>query len=159
MTGKWRNWYTRTTQNRVPYGLRVRFPPCPPKIPERYIESLLFKDEVSGLPKTGQVWSALRAITLPRVSRQTACSDAACLTPLAGAKLMFTSNSTQLFKQISFIEGLAGTVGFSSMPYFKQVLRHEAGGECFEGFLGGLEPPGGGRGGCGYAPDWLIDWG
>ncbi len=28
--GEWRNWYTRTTQNRVPYGVRVRFPPRPP---------------------------------------------------------------------------------------------------------------------------------
>lgn len=30
LAGEWRNWYTRTTQNRVPYGLRVRFPPRPP---------------------------------------------------------------------------------------------------------------------------------
>ncbi len=30
--GEWRNWYTRTTQNRVPYGLRVRFPPRPPHL-------------------------------------------------------------------------------------------------------------------------------
>ncbi len=30
--GEWRNWYTRTTQNRVPYGLRVRFPPRPPRM-------------------------------------------------------------------------------------------------------------------------------
>ncbi len=31
-SGEWRNWYTRTTQNRVPNGLRVRFPPRPPRI-------------------------------------------------------------------------------------------------------------------------------
>lgn len=30
--GVWRNWYTRTTQNRVPQGLRVRLPPRPPNI-------------------------------------------------------------------------------------------------------------------------------
>lgn len=28
--GEWRNWYTRTTQNRVPPGVWVRFPPRPP---------------------------------------------------------------------------------------------------------------------------------
>lgn len=30
--GVWRNWYTRTTQNRVPQGLRVRPPPRPPTV-------------------------------------------------------------------------------------------------------------------------------
>ncbi len=28
--GEWRNWYTRTTQNRVSHDLRVRVPPRPP---------------------------------------------------------------------------------------------------------------------------------
>ena len=28
---KWRNWYTRTTQNRVPQGLRVQVPPSAQK--------------------------------------------------------------------------------------------------------------------------------
>lgn len=27
--GEWRNWQTRTTQNRVPYGMWVRIPPRP----------------------------------------------------------------------------------------------------------------------------------
>ena len=27
---RWRNWYTRTTQNRVPSGLRVQVPPAAP---------------------------------------------------------------------------------------------------------------------------------
>lgn len=27
---EWRNWYTRTTQNRVPQGLRVQVPPPAP---------------------------------------------------------------------------------------------------------------------------------
>lgn len=27
---KWRNWYTRTFEGRVPKGLRVRVPPCAP---------------------------------------------------------------------------------------------------------------------------------
>lgn len=27
--GTWRNWFTRTTQNRIPSGLWVRVPPCP----------------------------------------------------------------------------------------------------------------------------------
>src|SRR5579862_745863 len=30
--GEWRNWYTRTTQNRVPQGLWVQVPPRPPRI-------------------------------------------------------------------------------------------------------------------------------
>ena len=29
--GRVAEWYTRATQNRVPYGLRVQVPPCPPK--------------------------------------------------------------------------------------------------------------------------------
>jgi hypothetical protein len=29
--GEWRNWYTRATQNRVPYGLWVQVPPRPPE--------------------------------------------------------------------------------------------------------------------------------
>src|SRR3989344_146422 len=29
MKGTWRNWYTRTAQNRIPQGLRVRVSPCP----------------------------------------------------------------------------------------------------------------------------------
>lgn len=28
---KWWNWYTRTFEGRMPYGLRVRVPPCAPK--------------------------------------------------------------------------------------------------------------------------------
>ena len=27
--GMWRNWYTRTIQNRIPKGLGVRVSPCP----------------------------------------------------------------------------------------------------------------------------------
>ena len=30
LRGEWRNWHTRTTQNRVPQGMWVRLPPRPP---------------------------------------------------------------------------------------------------------------------------------
>ncbi len=29
---EWRNWQTRTTQNRVPSGVRVQLPPWPPTV-------------------------------------------------------------------------------------------------------------------------------
>ena len=31
--GEWRNWHTRTTQNRVPKGMWVRLPPRPQNLP------------------------------------------------------------------------------------------------------------------------------
>ena len=39
--GRVAEWYTRATQNRVPYGLRVQVPPCPPKY-ELPIREFLF---------------------------------------------------------------------------------------------------------------------
>ena len=39
--GEWRNWYTRTTQNRVPYGLWVQVPPRPPLFKLDHFDSKL----------------------------------------------------------------------------------------------------------------------
>ena len=46
--GEWRNWQTRTTQNRVPKGVRVRLPPRPPYPRDRQIRM----EDFTFIPRT-----------------------------------------------------------------------------------------------------------
>ncbi len=62
--GEWRNWYTRTTQNRVPYGLRVRFPPRPPMelfnlSSERFLYTRVMLIRSASLSDAGEIISLL----------------------------------------------------------------------------------------------------